>query len=167
MTACPSPSFLLSPSECVAAKIEVVRQIAWRGRPAPARRLCGTVFLEHLPILARDPALLQVYVGCLLLLEMSALLPPLLRSVFGVELDMVRRGEPGAGRLSGRWSLTFGSGIVLLIPSFGLSDEGPIALWARKILAVAAEDGEGAVVPAAAVQTDLAAAALARAGDFG
>ena len=140
--------------ERVAAQVEVARQIAMGGSKPPAQRLCAALFVEHLPILIREPALLQAYVGCLLLLEMSALLPRLLRAAFGVDLVMTQRDGP----LSRRWSLSFRGGIALLVPSFEPGTEAQSVLWARRILAAAA---------GIALDPPQSPPALARAADCG
>ena len=130
----------------VAAEVDLAREVAVYGRPLLARRLCGAVFLDHLPILMRDPALLEAYVGLLLLLEMSALLPRLLRAVFGVGFIMTRRHATGRnGVVRSGWSLSLRDGVELLMPAFSTGgaarDHARSALWARKIIDAAAEDG--------------------------
>ena len=141
MSAASLTPFDPAPAERVTAQIGVARQLALCGRPAPARRLCGTLFLERMPTIMADPALLRSFVECLLLLEMTALLPRMLRAVFGIDADMLPLGDPAARR----WRLSVSRCIVLLVPlpgpETGSAEREKLASrWSRIILAAAAED---------------------------
>lgn len=143
MPAAPFSLFDPAPAERVIAQIGVARELALCGRPAPGRRLCGTLFLERMSTIMADPALLQAFVECLLLLEMTALLPRVLRAVFGQEADMLPLGDPAARR----WRLSVSRCVVLLVPLPGpLADraarEQSAARWSRIILAAAEEPAE-------------------------
>ena len=78
------------------------------GQVETARDMCGALFLEHAPVLSRDGALLGAYIECLLLLEMTALLPRVLQAAYGTTVDMV-------SVLAGEWRVSFGNGLVLMV----------------------------------------------------
>ena len=133
----------------VVARIGVARQLAVIGRAEPARRLCGGLVVEHLAWIAEDPLLVRLLAECLLLLEMMAVLPRLVRAVFGVELRVAEVGEFG----SRRWMLSFSHGITLLMPradaALELGREERAVFWARRILATAAAGGVRSVAAGA------------------
>ncbi len=131
----PSPP----PIDRLVLQLGVIRHLARDGLGSPARRLCGVLFLDHLLPIVREPDLLRGFVECLLLLEMTALLPRLVRAAFGVDLDMTRLGGPA----SRHWTLSFSNGIALLVPAAeSLRQAGPelAAAWAARVVAVAAAE---------------------------
>lgn len=140
----PSPP----PIDRLVLQLGVIRQLARDGLGSPAKRLCGVLFLDHLMPIVREPPLLRGFVECLLLLEMTALLPRLLRAAFGVDLDMARP----CGPTSRHWLLSFSNGIALLVPTAAsLRQAGPelAAEWAARVITVAAAEAPLQAEPAA------------------
>ncbi|MDP9096661.1 MAG: hypothetical protein M3N26_08960 [Pseudomonadota bacterium] len=139
-----SPSLRRTPADRVAAQISVARALALNGSAGPARTVCGAVFLDHLPVLQRDDELLGAYVECLLLLEMTALLPRLVQAIYGVSLDVM----PMTGRVDGRrWLLKFGTGVTLAMPLPRRAERlQTVARWSRIILEEATREFAGAAV---------------------
>ncbi|MGI4799165.1 MAG: hypothetical protein ACRYF2_17000 [Janthinobacterium lividum] len=136
-----SPSSNRTPRERLAAQINVARDLALHGSAGPARTVCGSVFLEHLPSLARDGELLASYVECLLLLEMMALLPRVVQAIHGVSLDIVPMSNRLAGPGGRRWKLNFGTGVSLPMSAPGRLERVQSAQrWSRIILAEAARE---------------------------
>jgi hypothetical protein len=145
-----SPSLSRTPSDRLAAKIYVARDLALNGSAGPARAVCGAVFLEHLPLLMRDTDLLGGYVECLLLLEMTALLPRVVQAIFGVSFDMMPMSDRLAGPGARRWLLTFGTGVTLSMSAPGrLERVQSAARWSKIILAEAAREPVGVAALAA------------------
>lgn len=146
-----SPSLNRTPSDRLAAQIYVARDLALNGSAGPAKAVCGSVFLEHLPLLMRDAAALGAYVECLLLLEMTALLPRVVRAIYGVDLDMVPMSDRLAGPGARRWLLNFGTGVTLSMSAPGrLARVESAARWSKIILAEAAREPVGMAAMAAA-----------------
>ena len=139
----PSPDRRPSPADRLAALIGVARELALNGSGGPARSVCGSVFLDHVPLLMRDGALLGAYVECLLLLKMTALLPRLVQAIYGVTFDMVPMIDRLAGPGVERWLLNFGNGVRLSMTMPGPRAEQGVrehsaAHWRAVILAMAA-----------------------------
>ena len=151
------PSLNRTPSDRLAAQIHVARDLALNGSAGPARALCGSVFLEHLPLLMRDHALLGAYVECLLLLEMMALLPRVVQAIYGVGLDIVPMSHRLAGPGGRRWSLRFSTGATLPMSAPSrLERFESAARWSRIILAEAAREPDAARRPVAAAELEAA-----------
>lgn len=141
-----SPSLRRSPTDRLARQISVARELALNGSAGPGRAVCGAVFLEHLPLLMRDVALLGAYVECLLLLEMTALLPRLVQAIYGLSLKMT----PMTGR---RWLLSFGTGVTLAMSAPGQAERASeAARWSKIILAEVAREPVGETALAAPLQ---------------
>jgi hypothetical protein len=128
-------------SDHLARQIHVARELALNDAGRPARQLCGSVFLDHAMLLTRDEKLLKAYVECLLLLEMTALLPRVIQAIYGVSLAMAPLTGPGPRR----WQLVFGNSVTLELASPGsradrVVREQVAAQSSARILAVAAQD---------------------------
>ncbi len=146
-----------TPVERLAAQIYVARDLALNGSAGPARAVCGSIFLEQLPLLMRDSLLLGAYVECLLLLEMMALLPRVVQAIYGVSLDI----EPMSHGLTGlgfrRWMLRFSTGTALPMSAPArLARSESAAQWSRIILAEAAREPKEASETIAAAELEPA-----------
>lgn len=109
------PDRAIAQADRLSAQIGVARELALTGCGGPARKICGSVFLDHAMALTRDQAVLKAYVECLLLLEMTALLPRVIQAVHGVAVDVV----PLSGSGPRSWRVTVGSHPALTLSSPG------------------------------------------------